>query len=311
MTKTEEKQKKVKAAFSTVAINVLILLVMIFAGAWQTPGSGPGDYPGIEVNLGYDEQGSGVIEPATPIGQETATDDENPPVETIEEEVKPEVVPEAVDEPKANTVEQTTFTDPNSDVEIKEESKEKQVEKPVVKKTDVLPDKPVEKPVQQVVEKKPEDKPKLDTRAVYQGKSSGNPATQGDGDGQKGTQGNQGDDIGAEGNKGVPGGTEGAAVYKGRPGGGDGGTGLDLDGWDWDNIPKPNIADNETGRIVFEIEVNENGELLRYNKVSGTVSAAAERACREAIEKLTFTKKSGAKVPQVSKGRITFVIRAR
>jgi protein TonB len=312
MTQAQERDKRIKAALSTAAVNGVVLLILIFAAAWQTPGSGPGDYPGIEVNLGYDDQGSGVIEPATPIGEKSATDDENPPVETIEETqpqvIQPVVVPE---ETKANVVDQATFTDPNSDVEIKEEKKEKPAEKPVEKKPEVLPDKPIEKPVEKVVEKKPEEKPKIDSRAVYQGKSSGNPATQGNGDGQKGTPGKQGDDIGKEGNKGVPGGTEGAAVYKGRPGGGDGGTGLDLDGWDWDNIPKPNIPDNETGRIVFHIEVDENGQLLRYYKESGTVSAAAERACVEAIQKLTFTKKSGAKVPHVSKGKITFVIRAQ
>jgi len=309
MNDQQEKEKKIKAGLTTFGVNALILLIMIFAGAWQTPGSGPGDYPGIEVNLGYDEQGTGEIEPATPIGAEEATSDENPPAEPLEEEIQPEVsepVPAVVEETKPTAVEET-FTDPNSDVSIKEEKTEKPVEKPVEKKPVVIPDKPVEKPI----EKKPVEKPKVDNRAVYQGKSSPNPATAGKGDGKQGTTGNQGDDVGKEGNKGVPGGTEGAAVYKGRPGGGDGGTGLDLDGWDWDNIPKPNIPDNQPGRIVFEIEVNADGELIRYNKVSSTVSAAAESACVEAIQKLTFTKKSGAKVPEISKGRITFVIRAQ
>jgi protein TonB len=310
MTSQSEKEKKIKAGLTTAAINALILLIMIFAAAWQSPGSGPGDYPGIEVNLGYDDQGSGDIEPATPIGTEEATDDENPPAEPEPEvnEDLPESVPEpAAEETKTTTpIEETVLTDPNSDVEIKEDVKEKPVEKPVEKKPVVVPDKPVEKPV----EKKPEEKPKIDSRAVYQGKST-NTSTPGDGDGKQGTSGNQGDDIGKEGNKGVPGGTEGAAVYKGTPGGGDGGTGLDLAGWDWDYIPKPNIPDNQTGRIVFQIEVDGNGELIKYRKESGTVSAAAERACIEAIQKLTFTKKSGAKVPEISKGRITFVIRAQ
>jgi hypothetical protein len=203
---------------------------------------------------------------------------------------------------KTTTTVEPTLTDPTSDVEIKEEVKEKPVEKPIEKKPVVIPDKPVEKPV----EKKPVEKPKVDSRAVYQGKS--NAATDGNGEGKKGTEGNQGNDVGKEGNKGVPGGTEGAAVYKGTPGGG---TGLDLYGWEWDNIPKPNITDNQTGRIVFEIEVDDNGELVTYKKESGTVSAAAERACIEAIQKLTFTKKSGAKVPAISRGKITFVIRAQ
>lgn len=308
MTRNPEKDRKIKAGVTTVAINALILLIMIFAAAWQTPGSGPGDYPGIEVNLGYDDQGSGNIEPATPIGQEEAISNENPPADPEVDESQPETAaPEAVaEETKTTTpVEEAILTDPNSDVEIKEDAKEKPVEKTVEKESPVIPDKPVDKPLE-----KPVEKPKLDNRAVYQGKNS-NTSTPGAGDAKQGTAGNQGDDVGKEGNKGVPGGTEGAAVYKGRPGGGDGGTGLDLAGWDWDYIPKPNIPDNQTGRIVFEIEVDENGELIRYRKESGTVTAAAERACIEAIQKLTFTKKSGAKVPQISKGRITFVIRAQ
>jgi periplasmic protein TonB len=307
MTRQQEKQKRMKAALTTIAVNALILLIMIFAAAWNTSGSGPGDYPGIEVNLGYDDQGSGDIEPRTPIGTEEAKDDENPPAQPVDEEVKQEAAPVQEETKTTGIVEPTTLTDPNSDVEIKEEKKEKPVEKPVEKKPEVIPDKPVEKPA----EKKPEEKPKVDAKAVYQNKSGSTTATAGNGDGKQGTPGNQGDDVGKEGNKGVPGGTEGAAVYKGKPGGGDGGTGLDLYGWEWDNIPKPNIPDNETGRIVFEIEVDENGELIRYRKESGTVSAAAERACVAAIQKLTFTKKSGAKVPEMSKGRITFVIRAQ
>lgn len=308
MNDQQEKEKKIKAGLTTFGVNALILLIMIFAAAWQTPGSGPGDYPGIEVNLGYDEQGSGEIEPATPIGTEEAPSDENPPAEPLEEEIQPEVpesVP-AVEETKPTAVEET-FTDPNSDVAIKEEKKEKPVEKPVEKKPVVIPDKPVEKPI----EKKPVEKPKVDNRAVYQGKTDSNPATAGKGDGKQGTAGNQGDDVGKEGNKGVPGGTEGKNIYKGTPGGGDGGTNLQLEGWDWPKIAEPNTPPNETGRIVFQIEVNENGELIGYRKESGSLTAAAERACVEVIQNLTFTRKAGSKVPEISKGKLTFVIRAQ
>ncbi|MFZ6012693.1 MAG: hypothetical protein ACOYXT_20275 [Bacteroidota bacterium] len=309
MTRQQEREKNLKAALTTIVVNVLILLVMIFAGAWQTPGSGPGEYPGIEVNLGFDDQGSGDIEPRTPIGTEEAKDDENPPTPIEEETPQEEEVTQTApvqEEAPTKVVEPTTVTDPNSDVEIKEVKKEV---KPVEKKTETKPIEKTEKPV----EKKVEEKPRVvDTKAVYQGKTTASATTSGTGDGKNGTTGNQGDDEGKTGNKGVPGGTEGAAVYKGTPGGGNGGPSLDLYGWEWDNIPKPNTPDNETsGRIVFLIEVDENGELTHYRKESGSVSAAAERACIESLQKLTFTKKSGAKVPPVSKGRITFVIRAR
>jgi hypothetical protein len=101
--------------------------------------------------------------------------------------------------------------------------------------------------------------------------------------------------------------TPGPAVYKGTPGGSNR-SGLDLYGWQWDNIPRPNISEGETGKIVFNIEVDENGELIRYTKQSGTMSASAERACVAAIQKLTFTKKKDVRVPAVSKGTITFII---
>lgn len=302
-TNQEAKNKRI-AALTTFVVNAAILLLMIFIGSWKMAGEGEGDYPGIEVNLGYDEQGSGDIEPMTPIGDEKATDDEDAPAEKAEDPIEEKVSEPVTTPPPAETkVAETSkvLTDPTSDVEIKEKPKE---EKPVEKVVEKKPEVPVEKPV----EKKPE--PKVNTDAVYKKPSSTDATKTGDGTGKQGTEGNQGDDVGKEGNKGVPGGTPGAAVYKGTPGGGDGGS-LDLYGWEWDNIPKPNIQDGETGRVVFNIEVDENGELIRYTKESGTVSAAAERACVAAIQKLTFTKKSGAKVPPVSKGKITFVIRAQ
>lgn len=295
----KERDKQVKAALGTFGVCVVTFLLLLLSVAWRSAGEGEGQYPGIEVNLGYDDQGSGNDQPQTPIGEPDATDDENPPSQPTEEPSQELQAPEPIIQPQADIAQQTTVSDPNSDVEIKEEPKEvKPAEKQVVKPAE----KPVEKPV--------EEKPKVDQNAVYKGKSTANSGTSGDGTGKQGTTGNEGDDVGKTGDKGVPGGTEGAAVYKGKLGGGDGGS-LELNGWDWDNIPKPNVSDNETGRIVFEIEVDENGELVGFRKESGTVSAAAEQACRAAIQKLTFTKKSGAKVPPISKGKITFVIRAQ
>lgn len=301
MTPKQEQQKRIKAALGTTGVCFLVFLVLLLTSAWKTAGSGEGEYPGIEVNLGYDDQGSGNDQPQTPIGDENARDDENPSSQAVDEPKQETPAPTPEDETDTKIVQPTTVTDPNSDVEIKEEKKEiKPTEKPVEKQV-------VEKPV----EKKPEEKPKVvDKNAVYQGKTNSTTKTTGEGEGKQGTTGNEGDDTGKTGDKGVVGGTEGAAVYKGKPGGGDGGT-LEINGWDWDYIPKPEVPDNETGRVVFEIEIDENGDLIGYRKESGTVSAAAERACIAVIQKLTLTKKSGAKVPPVTKGRITFVIRAQ
>jgi periplasmic protein TonB len=301
MTKQEERQKKTKAFLYTIGVNVLVFLILFFAAAWRTAGSGEGEYPGIEVNLGYDDYGSGNIQPKEPIGTEEAKDDQNAPAKEVNEPKQETPTPTTTEaNADTKTVQSETITDPNSDVEIKTEKKEtKSAEKPVEKKVET-----VEKPVEKKVET-----PKVDTKAVYQGKSKSNPTTSGEGEGKEGTTGSEGDDTGKTGDKGVEGGIEGAAIYKGTPGGGDGGS-IVLNGWDWDKVEKPSVPQNETGKVVFEIVVDENGELIARRKISGTVSAAAEKACIEALEKITFTKKPGAKVPPETKGTITFIIRA-
>jgi periplasmic protein TonB len=311
MTHEERKNKRI-AALTTVGINLVLFLLMMFAGGWGLSGDGLGqgqDY-GIEVNLGYDDEGTGNIEPKTEVGDPEAKDDEDPPAKPIEEINQPteETAPppeEVVTETK--TPETKTFTDPKSDVEIKEEKKEVKPEEKTVEK------KPVEKVENKPVEKKPEEKkpvepPKVDSKAVYKGKTSTS-TTDGNGEGKQGVAGNQGDDVGKQGNKGVEGGTEGAAIYKGKPGGGgDGGFGLQMAGWKWDELPKqPRLAEtNVRGKIVFEIEVDENGEITSIKTLENQLSPTAERLCRQEIEKHTLVKTSTGQMPERTKGRITF-----
>jgi periplasmic protein TonB len=133
LTATEKKNQRIAAA-TTVVVNGIILLIAIFLGNWKMAGQGQGDYPGIEVNLGYDEQGSGDIEPETPIGDEKAQDNENAPAENQEQTEPQDDSKQSEPEPppaETKAVEPSeTLTDPNSDVEIKEKKTE---EKPAEK----------------------------------------------------------------------------------------------------------------------------------------------------------------------------------
>jgi outer membrane biosynthesis protein TonB len=308
----QERENKTIAALTTTGVNLLLLLLLFFAGGWGFSGEGIGDgeYPGIEVNLGYDDQGTGDIEPMTEVGDPEATDDEDPPAQPVEDEVTQPATsePEPTTQSEvAKTPETEMLTDPKSDVEIKEVKKE---EKPVEKTTEKKPEQKVEKPVEKKPEeKKPEEKKPVEKpKAVYQGKTSSTTGD-GNGDGKQGTPGNQGDDVGKEGNKGVPGGTPGAAVYKGKPGGGgDGGFGLQLAGWGWDELPKqPKLQEtNVRGRIVFEIEVDENGEITSIKTLENQLSPAAERLCRQEIEKHSLVKTSSGQAPERTRGKITF-----
>lgn len=300
MVTRDEKKRKLMAATGTILVNAFILLVLIFASAFNTAGSGGTDM-GVEVNLGYDLVGTGDIQPTEPIGDPDATDDDDA-------QADPDVAPRQEStsaETNAKPSESPALTDPNSDVEIKEEKKEvKPVEKPVVK--------PVEKPIEKPVEKKPEQKP-LDKTTLYNPNSKTTTNTNtGTGDGRKGEPGNHGDNNGEVGDKGNPNGKLDATQLYGTPGTGGPGSGplLDLYGWQWDYIPKPQVSNGETGQVVFEIKVNDDGDVESIRKISSGVSPAAEQACVATLQKLTFTKKAGAKVPEFSTGKITFVFRA-
>ena len=300
-----EKKKKTIAALTTIGVNVLILLLMIFIGSWKMAGYGQGEYPGIEVNLGYDDQGSGEIEPETPIGEEKAKDKEESPKPAEEQQQENKISEPTAQETPAESkqAENTeTFTDPNSDVEIKEKKKD---EKPVEK---VVEKKPLEK-VEKPVEKKPVELPKIDEKAVYKGKSTNADAKKtGTNDGKQGKEGNQGDDIGKEGNKGVPGGTPGSQVYTGKPGGGDGGISMTgFNGFEKPVIQAPDLPDESYGVYEFSVKVDDEGYVVQVNVIQRGLSLEAERRLKAAIQKLRFPP-IGSNLPEQSEGKIIFKV---
>jgi hypothetical protein len=90
-----------------------------------------------------------------------------------------------------------------------------------------------------------------------------------------------------------------------------GGASFELTGWTWDYIPKPDIKSGENGKIVFLIEVDDRGEILKVTTEERSVSPDVEKALLAEVRKLTFSRISDGAVPEVSKGRITFVLRSR
>jgi protein TonB len=158
-----------------------------------------------------------------------------------------------------------------------------------------------EKPA--VVEKPKEEK-KVDPQAAYK------PAD------NKGNQPiSEGDDKDKEGDKGDPKGVpDPNAAYTGKPGGGAGGDGMTLSmlGWAWADPPKiPELPDNENGRVVFEIECDESGEIVGVKTLERGLSARSEQMLLEALRKTSLTREGGGQVPERSKGTVTFVLRTK
>jgi periplasmic protein TonB len=299
-----EKKNKRTALLYTTIIQIVLVVALFFIVAWRAPDPPLPEY-GIVLNFGTHDQGSGDVQPETPVGNKGQQEEEPEESKPKVQEETPKVEENETKPVESKPVEQQIVSKVESPVVVKEKKEDevKPVEKPA--------EKPAEKKVEPKVEKKPvEEKPKVDPDAVYKPKAAQSTSDNKTADTKAGTPGNHGDDAGKTGDKGSPEGNLDAKALYGKPGGGAGGSSLELSGWNWDEIPKPNVPNNITGRIVFQIQVDSQGELRGIDIVENSLNPEATRACREAVEKLTFSK-TGTNVPDMSKGRITFVVRAK
>lgn len=84
---------------------------------------------------------------------------------------------------------------------------------------------------------------------------------------------------------------------------------LELIGWKWDSVPHPKDNTEECGRLVFEIKVDENGEVIAIRTLEKTVSPLVEKIYADALQELTFSKTSSIQpYAPVSTGKVIFVL---
>ena len=98
-------------------------------------------------------------------------------------------------------------------------------------------------------------------------------------------------------------------TYTNNPG--NGGVGLDMAGWKWDAIPLPDKKATEAGKVVVEIWIDEKGEILNAEVIETTVNASYTRDIKMKVYETTFIKTDGENPPSKTKGRITYIIKAK
>ncbi len=274
----QEKKNKRIAFASSLGIHALVLIIFIFLIAWRAPDPPLPEF-GIELNFGLDPQGDGEQQPEDRPGSEETNAKSLQPAEALPKE-------EVVEEKAAETQVVSKLESP---VVVKEEKKE-----PIVEKAKEKVEK-TEK-VKQPTDKKEETKPVI----AETGKGKEVPS--------------QGDDPGKTGDKGSPQGKLDAKALYGKPGGGGGGDGISLSmsGWEWAEQPKiPELPDNEDGRIVFDIECDEEGEIVQITTTQRGLSPKAEQLLKEVIRKNSLVRTSSGRVPERSMGTIVFVLKTK
>ncbi len=300
---TEEKRNDRLGMGISLGIHAALLLLFFFLLAWKEPFPPLPEY-GIEVNFGLDAAGSGEAQPTTPANNNATPVEDPAPEEPAASEQ--EVVSEETSEPE---------TQETVEPEVVEQEEAAPVEAPKVTQSepDVVPVK--ETTVEKKVEEKPTEKetPKVNPAATYPNRTSKtNGASGTEGESQEQAKSNQGDKPGTTGDQGDPDGKVDARALYGNPGGGAGGAALSMTGWNWDELPRPNDQTNANGKIVFQVKIDSEGQILGIRTLEKTVNDAVVKIYLEEVRKLTFSKTSDNLSPApTSTGTITFIIKSK
>jgi outer membrane biosynthesis protein TonB len=227
---------------------------------------------GIELNFGLDTQGSG---------------------EALRPEPTPVVEEQTIEQTPPEAVEEVAETEPSEVVEELSPSETVTQPEPSPDVVEEIPEAPVET-AEEVEEETTEEVQQPEREVAGQAQSA-----------------NQGDNESEAGDKGKEEGTVDARAIYGAQGSSKGAS-LQMEGWNWDYIPRPDDTSDESGRIVFQITIDDQGEVIGVRTLERTVSPSVERLYREAVVQVTFSRTADNLRPTpTATGKITFVIKAR
>jgi outer membrane biosynthesis protein TonB len=270
----EAKNRRIAALFTTLFWG-LVLLFCLFTIVWSPPDP-PIPVYGLEVNFGTDDAGFGKVQNRNPANDNKQLEDARPKDEVSEKttpETKPVIDPIRPTPVDEQPVEETPQTQDDNSPDVREE-------------------KPAEKKPTQ------EQKPKTDGNTSNQGTSNNNSAN------------NNGNVPGTLGDQGKPTGDLNSDALLGS--GGAGGASLSMDGWRWDAKPTVNDASSEVGKLIFEVKIDNEGEIISVKLVYRSVSREVANAYEQAVYDLTFSPLPNNTNPAAqTTGRITFVITAK
>ncbi|MGA1977305.1 MAG: energy transducer TonB [Bacteroidales bacterium] len=278
--------QKGKGVAGTLLIHLAVFGLLMLVG-FSIPVNSPTD-PGIMVNFGTDETGSGLIEPSPPANPEnvlpsapvkTAGHSQDEPVITQNNEEAPVIKNGNLNNEKKHH--QETEADNKKREELQSEKiKEEQEE--------------LEKKQIEADQKRQADIMNRTKNALVNSKNSGTSST------SEGV-------AGGTGNQGVPNGSVDSQIH--GPGGGTGNSGVsyDLQGRGFQKLPLPKYEYQGEGKVVVEVSVDRSGKVIEAIpgiKGSSTLDEYLLKAAKEAALNAQFEIKPNA--PFVQKGTITY-----
>lgn len=283
-------QNKAYSFLVTFILHFLLLVLLLFFKL-TLPNPPITGGSGVVLNLGFVDEGTGEVQTFNA-----------PNPSSIIEENKPIENPQPTNNDPVST---PPSENQDNDVITGEEESDIKVKPTTPKDTPAM----VADKNKNKEDTKEAEKPKINPNALFSGQN---------GTSNKGGN-NNGDKLNAIGDQGNPLGDAAAKARYGELGsGGDGsggsggGASLDLAGWKWDKKPRVNDDnEDENGRIVYQITIDDRGDIISIKTLESTVSPNVEKLYRQEVEKLSFTKTDNKTPAPTSTGKITFIIRAK
>jgi outer membrane biosynthesis protein TonB len=304
LTTEQDRENQLIALASATVITLGLIVAMMFITIYQSlPKQEIIEY--VEVNFGTDAAGYGKVQTYNKANDSNRAEDTKKSDDAPKIKNQPTVTPpptpkvEAPKTTKAAPVKPPVTSKVESPVEVKENTKPTKVES-----KNPAPTPPVES--------KPAPAPKkIDESALFKkssGSNSGSNGTNGKASGVGGN--NNGDKPGSVGDQGNPNGKIDAGSLYGKPGGSAQGVALNVSGWGMGSRPQVNDDSDESGKIVFELKVDDTGDIVGIRVKESTVSQSVVEVYRRAVGRMKLVPKS-ANVPAISTGTLTFIIKSR
>ncbi len=278
-TSTYNKQRGTGWAITLLFHGLLALLLFLFNLTIPDPPMSGGE--GMVVNLGYVDEATGDIQPNSDMQSQPIFTQQQMQVAQDENE---KIVTQSIEESvKLNTTEKITK---------------------VVKEI-----KPTETPTTETAKPVEETQPKVNPASLYTGKKSNGSTSQGTGTTGAGDQGRTDGDPNSTNYKG----TGGTGNTPGNGGDGSKGTGqgtgpsYSMEGRRAKALPTPSFNVQETGKVVVEIFIDQQGNVIRANtgvRGSTTTNSTLLARAKDAALRAKFSPNEEA--PEEQRGTIVY-----
>lgn len=283
--------ERVMVAIVAIIIHIFLAIFLFFSSVWERPIPAP-EPAGITL-MSFGNVATPTETPAPSQSEFTPPITESE-IQEVEQTTQTEEVQDITEQTQTPDIQATKNENTVSVPDTKKDKKEEVVEKKPEKKVEPKEEKKEETKSKVEETKKEEKKSENTTPAKDDKKNDATSNSKEEGNTKTNDKQGNSDDPNDTGKIGVKNGAE-ASVY----------------GWRWKQKPQPNDVLNEQGRIVFNITIDQDGNVTKVDlkEKSQSIGIATYTAYKNAVLNTKFERTVFDETPPTTVGTLTFNIK--